>query len=124
SDPSDLRTFTASVPLLRFSATVNGDGTVTLSWQTGPTSNIVGFNLLRSASPDADYAPVNETLITGDCAAVGGCQYQDTPPGVGPYYYKLQQIDSAGSAEDLDGGNMVIVWMNQVHQSYLPLIQR
>jgi hypothetical protein len=68
---------------------------ILIQWQTVSESEIVGYNLLRSTSPDGPYDQINPTLITAqDSGAITGASYQylDANISIGTTYYYLLEV--------------------------------
>ncbi|MBI2471525.1 MAG: hypothetical protein HYV59_09830 [Planctomycetes bacterium] len=89
-----------AVELLNFTAETDGDGVVTLQWETATEIDNAGFNLYRSRMKDGNYKKINEGLIvsTGGQTEGASYRYEDIPPASGTYYYKLEDVDSNGAS--------------------------
>ncbi|MBM2835504.1 MAG: hypothetical protein HW406_2665, partial [Candidatus Brocadiaceae bacterium] len=94
--PSPTESPTA-VSLVNFKAKVNGDGSVTLAWETASEVDNAGFNIYRSKRTDGTYKKVNGKLIPAQGGGSLGASYsyEDTP-GKGTFYYKLEDEDTYG----------------------------
>jgi hypothetical protein len=92
--PTELQT---AVSLVSFNAKVNGDGSVTLAWETASEVDNAGFNIYRSKRIDGTDKKVNGKLIPAQGNGAFGASYsfEDTP-GSGTFYYKLEDVDSNG----------------------------
>ena len=86
-----------AVSLVSFKAKVNGDGSVTLAWETASEVDNAGFNIYRSKRSDGTYKKVNGKLIPaqGNGAVGASYSFEDTP-GRGAFYYKLEDVDENG----------------------------
>ncbi|MFQ5649774.1 MAG: Ig-like domain-containing protein [bacterium] len=85
-----------SVELSSFSADFAGFDGVKISWQTSREINNAGFNILRSTTPDGDYAQVNAELIPPDQG--GQYEFIDRDLVVGRrYFYILEDVDVNGT---------------------------
>ncbi len=73
---------------------------IVIEWSTGSELSTVGFNLLRSESPDGPWSKVNPSLIPPASDPLIGGDYsyvdQDIRPDV-IYYYYLEDIDENGT---------------------------
>ena len=86
-----------AITLLYFQAKANGDGSVSLTWETATEVDNAGFNIYRAGSAGGQYAKVNNTLIPAKGSATSGARYRFTDdPGEGRYYYKLEDVDYNG----------------------------
>ena len=76
-------------------------GGVLVSWTTESEQGNLGFNVLRSSLPDAEFIRVNAELIPGHGTTAIPHDYSFTDPGVslGTWYYQLEQVDSGGGRE-------------------------
>ena len=94
--PSPTESPTA-VSLVSFKAKVNGDGSVTLAWETASEVDNAGFNIYRSKRSDGTYKKVNGKLIPAEGNGAVGASYsfEDTP-GRGTFYYMLEDVDENG----------------------------
>ena len=88
-----------AVSLVSFEAKVNGDGSVTLAWETASEVDNAGFNIYRSKRTDGTYKKVNGKLIPAQGGGSLGAsyRYEDTP-GRGAFYYKLEDVDYNGAS--------------------------
>ena len=86
-----------AVSLASFKAKVNGDGSVTIVWETASEVDNAGFNVYRSKRSDGTYKKVNGKLIPaqGNGAVGASYSFEDTP-GRGAFYYKLEDVDYNG----------------------------
>lgn len=75
-----------------------GDIDGSVSWETATEINNAGFNIYRSKREDGHYKKINGELIAANGGDTAGASYsyEDTPPGHGAYYYKLEDIDTNG----------------------------
>jgi hypothetical protein len=72
---------------------------VIVEWETASELDTVGFNLLRSESPDGTYTQVNTELIPTGSDSLSGHQYtyKDSVPKADiSYYYILEEIEISG----------------------------
>lgn len=74
---------------------------IQIDWSTGSELDVVGYNILRSNSPDGDLILLNQAVIAAEDPLSGG-QYQyidrDVVPGI-TYDYWLEAIATDGSSE-------------------------
>ncbi len=98
--PSPIPTPTGTptaITLAYFHAKAGKDGSVTLTWETVTEVDNAGFNLCRSKSKDGHYTKVNNTTIPAQGNAVSGASYSYVDePGIGTFYYKLEDVDYYG----------------------------
>lgn len=115
---------TTAITLVSFTAQPHADGTVTLLWTTAAEIDNAGFNLWRATAANGEYGRINPLLIPGQGTGWGAdYSYVDTPPDVGTYYYKLEDVDYNGvgtfhgpiEARGLDFGH----WS----RFFLPMVQ-
>jgi len=72
---------------------------VIVEWETASELDTVGFNLLRSESPDGSYTQVNMELIPTGSDSLSGHQYtyKDSVPKASiTYYYILEEVEISG----------------------------
>jgi hypothetical protein len=107
-----------AIDLASFGARAGAED-VTVAWETGSEVDNAGFNVYRAESADGPYVQVNQTLIPAQGDPVGGASYslQDAP-GVGAFYYKLQDVDLSGVRTE--HGPIKIIVMPSVR---LPLVR-
>lgn len=76
------------------------DGKILLEWETASEVDNAGFNLYRAKSGGGRYVKINAELIAAIGNATSGASYsfEDTPPHNGNYYYKLEDVDTAGKS--------------------------
>jgi hypothetical protein len=80
-------------------------GKVAVNWKTATELNNVGFNILRSTSPNGTFAKVNYTP-TQCLGCLTGMSYSFIDSGVTPgqtYYYRLQSVNTSGVPETYSG---------------------
>ncbi len=103
-----LRPALASVSLVDFTATAQGDGTIRLAWQTATEQDTIGFRIYRSDSAaPADWGqPLTAQAAQGNAQQGATYEYVDTSitPGV-RYYYLL---------EDLTASNTTNRWTSKI----------
>jgi len=88
-----------AVSLVDFKAKVNGDGSVTLAWETASEVDNAGFNIYRSKRTDGTYKKVNGKLIPAQGNGAYGASYSfEETPGSGAFYYKLEDVDYNGTS--------------------------
>ncbi len=76
------------------------DGVVVLTWRTAFEQDNAGFHVERAAVGSADFAQVNETMITGNGDTPGQYSYTDrTAEGGATYDYRLVAIDLYGARD-------------------------
>jgi len=76
-----------------------GNGTATLSWQTGDEADIFGFNIYRSEAKDGGFIKVNAEIIRAKASAGVGAAYTFIDSGLqnrSTYYYKIEDVASDG----------------------------
>lgn len=107
-----------AVTLLYFRVDDARKGQVKLSWATSAEIDNVGFNLYRSPTANMGKALKVHTEPAG--GGTGGHTYTftDTPPGNGPWWYWLADIDTKGQ-ETFHHPAFVKVIFN--HFSFLPI---
>ena len=85
------------ITLLLFEAKGGDDGSVTLSWETATEVDNAGFNIYRAKRKNGVYTKINDTLIPAKGNATSGASYSfEDEPGVGKFYYKLEDKDTNG----------------------------
>jgi hypothetical protein len=91
-----------AVRLAYFKAIAAGDE-IRVVWQTESELDVLGFNILRSPSPDGPFTPVNPTLIPATGGANRGAAYilRDRPGSAdggtsGTFYYRLEDVSGGG----------------------------
>ncbi len=86
-----------AVELNAFTAVADGNGEVTVDWETAVEIDHAGFNLYRSQSPVGNWARVNDALIASQGVNGLGSHYQvidSVTPGI--WYYSLEDVDLYG----------------------------
>ncbi len=89
------------VELSHFSAKFVKDDVV-INWTTESELNNAGFNIYRSTSPTKNFRPINAKLIQGAGTTGDRNKYQFIDKTAKPnvaYYYRLEDIDLAGTRE-------------------------
>jgi len=124
-EPFDLEMVVTAITLASFTAQTTGD-TVHLAWATAVEIDNAGFNLLRASRAEGPYVQINDQLIGAQGNGTGASySFVDTPPGAGPFYYKLEDIDYNG-VRTLHGP--IEVWPGLgnggARHIYLPFVQR
>jgi hypothetical protein len=126
SEPQLSISVVTAVRLVSFESLSNGDGTVTLRWETAAELDNAGFNLYRATTSDGPYIKVNDQLIPGQGTGYGArYSYLDTPPASTSFYYKLEDIDYYGMST-FHGPievQLAPTGGDESTQLYLPLIQ-
>lgn len=90
-----LQTITA-IELASFDAQVATDGSVVLHWVTGTEINNAGFNVYRGDVSRNQEIRLNNSLIAPQGSEVAGAEYTFIDrPGVGTFYYVLEDVDSS-----------------------------
>lgn len=85
-----------AVELRSFSAQIDGEQVV-IAWTTAVETANAGFNLYRSAALDGPYSQINPQLIGAQGDGAGATyRFVDLPPGAGPFYYQLEDVDYLG----------------------------
>ncbi|WP_025764094.1 T9SS type A sorting domain-containing protein [Dyadobacter tibetensis] len=80
------------VTLVRFTAALESQNVVQLSWTTSEEINADRFEIQRS--PNAkDWSPIATVAATGTTNVSTSYTYTDTKPGAGKQYYRLKMID-------------------------------
>ena len=80
-------------------------GKVVVNWKTATELNNVGFNILRSTSPNGTFAKVTYTP-TQCLGCLTGMSYSFIDSAVTPgqtYYYRLQSVNTSGGTETYSG---------------------
>lgn len=76
-----------------------GSAELTITWTTESELDIIGFNILKSESPDGPFIKINDELIPpADDPNIGGKHSfidRDVVRGT-TYYYRLESIDRQG----------------------------
>lgn len=99
------------------------NGAVTLGWEVLPASGLVGFELQRADS-DAFTNPVT-VYSTRDVDPAGGAfTAVDTPPGAGPWWYRLIALDATGSQSLVGVVSTALSGQAPTRQLFLPAILR
>ncbi len=99
------------------------NGTVTLGWDVLPASGLLGFELQRADS-DAFVNPVT-VYSTRDVDPAGGAfTAVDTPPGAGPWWYRLIAVDATGSQSLVGVVSTALNGQGPTRQLFLPAILR
>jgi hypothetical protein len=108
-----------------FTATASGNS-VTVAWETITEIDNLGFNVWRSAQPDAGYQRVNSTLIPSRVIGSGGASYAFVDHGVpaGTWYYKLETISSTGQPNEWHGPVSIQIGKNRLWQIRLLIVTR
>lgn len=78
-------------------ATGREAGEIVLTWSQVNDQNVVGYDLYRAKQPfsaDSEAVKVNSTLLNQ-------ARFNDLPTPDGTYYYRVQAVNSAGTASDL-----------------------
>lgn len=88
--------------LLSLLTACGGETELTINWTVENEIDVVGYNLLRSDSPDGEFVQVNEAIIPplADPFVGGEHEFVDRA-GVQrgeTYYYLLETIDRVGNA--------------------------
>ncbi|GEM_PF-5865290 len=92
-----------AVTLDFFKAEPDTTGNVALTWKTGTEIDNAGFRIYRATSPTGPWTLVNDKMIAAQGGGSAGSIYTLTDaPGVGTYYYKLQDIDLRGITAEHD----------------------
>jgi hypothetical protein len=88
---------TVPVVLSSMTAAYQGNG-ILLSWTTQTEQDNLGWNVLRSATSDGAFVPVNGSLVpgSGSTAMPHTYSFTDATAAGGMYYYQLEQIDING----------------------------
>ena len=99
----------------------DGQG-VLISWETAQESDMLGFNVYRSATPEGERQQLNQRLIPAQSPgqlirAYYSCRDGTAGRGV-VYYYWLEAVDTSGSDWH---GPVRGVWGNGV---FIPMILR
>jgi hypothetical protein len=94
-----------AVELVRFDAQHDGNGIVSLNWETAIEIDNAGFNVYRSpvdslTNPNAAVVQVNESLLPAQGSLGQGASYSLTDKVVvgGVWYYFLEDVDFNGVA--------------------------
>jgi hypothetical protein len=68
-----------------------------LVWETAAETDTLGFNVLRGASAEGPWTPVNAAPIPAEGGAASGHSYilRDAP-GSGTWHYRLEEISAGG----------------------------
>jgi hypothetical protein len=68
-----------------------------LVWETAVETDTLGFNVLRGASAEGPWTPVNAALIPAEGGAASGHTYvlRDAP-GPGTWHYRLEELGAGG----------------------------
>ncbi len=85
------------VSLLAFSAKVNNDKKVSLSWTTSSESNSSHFNVERSTN-GKNFAVIGKVNAAGNSNIARKYEFTDEDPGIRTVYYRLSAIDKDGKA--------------------------
>ncbi len=103
-------------------AHVQADDSVVVSWKTASEANLLGFNVLRSATEAGPYGAVNDgVLLAAQSGMNAGNPYvfRDETADGKSYWYKLEVLRVDGITETL--GPVVAVILRYL---YLPLMNR
>jgi len=74
--------------------------TIVVEWSTASELDTIGFNVLRSETPEGDLEQVNSELIPSSVDPLAGAEYsfEDKTVQAGKtYYYYLEDIDNQGT---------------------------
>jgi len=110
-----------AVRMAGFSARIQGKG-VLVEWQTASEWDVLGFNVIRSETPDGDSAAVNEELIfatkSGSDGGAGYAYRDDQVIGGKTYYYALEIVKLDGRRERYGLAQVIMAsrWL------YLPVV--
>lgn len=88
------------VTLNSFEAQCRADDTIDVDWETLEEVDILGFNLLRGTSTEAQGERINQELIPAQATGGGGALYHwsdDSIVDSGTYYYWLESVDTSGN---------------------------
>ncbi len=107
-----------AVTLLYFRVDEARKGQVRLSWATSAEIDNVGFNLYRSPTPNIGKSFKVHTEPAGGGPGGHTYTFTDTPPGDGPWWYWLADVDTKGK-ETFHHPAFVRVIFN--HFSFLPI---
>jgi len=95
-DPYAVIDVVSAITLASFTAQ-RVDGKVNLAWQTAVEIDNAGFNLYRATASGGPYTKINDQLIGARGNGTGASYaFVDTPPGTGPFFYKLEDVDYNG----------------------------
>lgn len=107
-----------AVTLLYFRVDDARKGQVRLSWATASEIDNVGFNLYRSPTASIGKALKVHSEPAGGAAGGHTYTFTDTPPGDGPWWYWLADVDTKGK-ETFHHPAFVRVIFN--HFNFLPI---
>lgn len=87
----------SAITLRQFHARNHDAGAVIITWQTATELNNAGFHLHRATASAGPFIRITKQLIAAQGNGGGATySYQDQPPGVGPFYYQLEDVDLGG----------------------------
>jgi hypothetical protein len=115
-----------AVIIASFIATPQQGSGLLVSWETALETDLVGFNVYRSTSPDGEYTQINPELIPAQAmGSINGSTYtwldSDTQPDT-VYYYKLEVADTSG--ESTFFGPVTASLSPSLYRIYLPEVSR
>lgn len=93
---------TLPVTLSVFTAQLNKDGQIMLSWITESEIENAGFNILRNQNKQSPFVKVNAHLIQGVGTTGERNEYTWTDTTAKPntvYYYRIEDVSHAGDHE-------------------------
>ena len=98
--PTPTRTATPQAPTaadLRYFRAIGLADRAILVWETATEADTLGFNVLRAATLEGPWAPVNRALIPAEGGVASGQTYvlRDAP-GPGAWHYLLEDVGAAG----------------------------
>jgi len=110
-----------AVSLASFAASAAGD-LVILTWATATELETMGFHLYRATDPDGPFTRITGELIPAQGDALSGAtyEYQDAP-GVGLFYYALEDVAVGGGATRHPA---LAVQAGAMQRIYLPVVER
>ena len=116
-----------AIQVTALTATATGSD-VTLRWTTGSEVDILGFQLWRSAQPDAGYTQVGAALIPSLALSASGADYEAVEAGLtaGQWYYRVAIVGLDGQVVGSVGPVTVQVVETAAgpYRVFLPLLSR
>lgn len=114
-----------SVQMANFSASLRDSG-VQILWETLTEPDLLGFNLLRSTSPDGPFVQINGALIVGKSSGIpAGASYDYLDTNIDAsttYWYRLEILNLDESRVEF--GLVTPQASQNAHRIFIPMVSR